>query len=148
MRNVAWQLRDGDEIADMDVVRSPPPGAKKPRKAPMLVAVTEGGYGKRMPIDLFATKGRGGKGMIAIKFKNDEDRLLALTQARGDGEVLLITQKGTLVRQSVNKISGQGRMATGVQLQRLDADDGVASVAVVAPDPDAAAAANYTDAAT
>jgi len=47
--------------------------------------------------------------------------------------VLLITQKGTTVRQSISAISEQGRAATGVQLQRLDASDRVASAAVVPP---------------
>ena len=45
--------------------------------------------------------------------------------------MLLITQKGTIVRQAVSDISEQGRATTGVQLQKLDADDYVASVAIV-----------------
>ena len=69
--------------------------------------------------------------MIAIKFKHAEDKLAALTQANADDQVLLITQKGTIVRQSVSAISQQGRAATGVQLQKLDPDDHVASVAIV-----------------
>ena len=51
-----------------------------------------------------------------------------------DEQVLLITQKGTIVRQSVSAVSQQGRAATGVQLQKLDADDQVASVAVASAD--------------
>jgi len=69
--------------------------------------------------------------MIAIKFKRDDDELVALSQAYEDDQVLLITQKGTIVRQEVRLISEQGRSTKGVQLQRLDADDCVASVAIV-----------------
>ena len=103
----------------------------------MLLAVTRGGYGKRVCVDAFPPKGRGGRGMIAIKFKNDSDELVALTQARTDDQVLFITQKGTAVRQSIAAIPEQGRAATGVQLQRLDPEDSVASAAIVPPiEPD------------
>ena len=56
---------------------------------------------------------------------------MALTQADADDQVLIITQKGTIVRQRVAVISRQGRAATGVRLQNLDDDDYVASVAIV-----------------
>ena len=97
----------------------------------MLLAVTRDGYGKRVEASAFGKKGRGGMGMIAIKFKESGDSLAALTQASDDEQVLLITQKGTIVRQKVSAISMQGRTATGVQLQKLDPNDYVASVAIV-----------------
>ena len=61
----------------------------------MLLAVTRDGYGKRVEASAFGKKGRGGMGMIAIKFKEEGDELAALTQAN-DGEqvLLLLTQKG------------------------------------------------------
>lgn len=149
-------LRPGDAIADMDIVRRP--GERDPEAqalvrgigttggasdavvedgGEMLLVVTRGGYGKRVRVDAFPPKGRGGSGMIAIKFKNDSDELVALSQARADDQVLFITQKGTTVRQSIAAIPDQGRMATGVQLQRLDADDELASAAIVPPiEPD------------
>ena len=83
-------LRPGDEIADMDVVRATADGSSASLRAAanlceaggeMLLAVTRGGFGKRMRVDNFSPKGRGGKGMIAIKFKSDEDELIALSQA-------------------------------------------------------------------
>ena len=46
----------------------------------MLLAVTRGGFGKQLRVDDFPTKGRGGKGVIAIKFKSEGDQLLALSQ--------------------------------------------------------------------
>ena len=136
------RLRDGDEIADMDVVRVGDRPADAivrggeaggERGGEMLLAVTRGGYGKRVRVDAFQPKGRGGQGMISIKFKNRDDRLVGLSQAREEDQLLLITKKGVTVRQAVAAISEQGRAATGVQLQRLDADDYVASAAIVPP---------------
>ncbi|EOD20608.1 DNA topoisomerase [Emiliania huxleyi CCMP1516] len=138
----SMRLRDGDEIADMDVVRVGDRPADAivrggeaggERGGEMLLAVTRGGYGKRVRVDAFQPKGRGGQGMISIKFKNRDDRLVGLSQAREEDQLLLITKKGVTVRQAVAAISEQGRAATGVQLQRLDADDYVASAAIVPP---------------
>ena len=103
-----------------------------------LIAVTRSGFGKRMSSNLFRRQKRGGKGVIAIKFKRPDDRLLALSPFANDGdddalddvELLLITQKGTVVRQRLDRIPGQGRATTGVKVQKLDPDDLVASVAI------------------
>ena len=89
--------------------------------------MTSDGFGKRVRTSSFGKKSRGGMGMIAIKFKHEGDSLVALTQANADDQVLIITQKGTIVRQRVAVISRQGRAATGVRLQNLDEDDHVAS---------------------
>ena len=60
----------------------------------MLLAVTRDGYGKRVEASAFGKKGRGGMGMIAIKFKEEGDELAALTQANdGEQALLLLTQK-------------------------------------------------------
>ena len=99
-----------------------------------LIAVTQRGFGKRVLVSRFKRQRRGGKGVIAIKFKDGVvggDRLLALSPVSEDEELLLITQRGTIVRQRINAISVQGRATTGVALQKLDDDDLVASVAIV-----------------
>ena len=72
--------------------------------------------------------------MIAIKFRAKNDRLIAISPISdlGDDELLLITQKGTIVRQRLSAISVQQRTATGVRLQKLDEDDHIASCAIVA----------------
>jgi len=126
----SMRMRDDDKIVDMQVVQ----GAAAEEKPRLLVAVTRCGFGKRMDVARFGTQGRGGKGMIATKFKRPDDELVALSQAYADDQVLLITQKGTILRQTVSDISAQGRATTGVQLQRLDPDDYVASVAIVPSD--------------
>ena len=62
--------------------------------------MTRYGFGKRMDVDRFKQQGRGGKGLIATKFKNAQDRLVAFSQVSEDEQVLLITQKGITVRTS------------------------------------------------
>ena len=88
-----------------------------------------------MRTSLFRSQKRNGKGVIAIKFKRDDDRLVALKAfdpgAEDEQELLLITAKGTIVRQRLSAISEQQRATTGVLIQRLDEDDEVASVAIV-----------------
>ena len=127
-------MREGDTIADMFVVprnEAVPKGGEAAEQ--QLGAVTRLGFGKRLALDHFRAQQRGGKGVIAIKFKRADDRLLALSPATAtdDDELLLITQKGTIVRQRLSAITQQGRATTGVKLQKLDEDDLVASVKVV-----------------
>jgi DNA gyrase subunit A len=134
-------MREGDEIADMFVVPAGG-GGEDGGEGQRLVAVTKCGYGKRMLTSHFRCQRRNGKGVIAIKFKRDDDRLVALSPTGGrsreggwiaesDQELLLSTAKGTIVRQRLSAISEQNRATTGVLLQRLDDDDCVASVALV-----------------
>ena len=59
-------------------------------------------------------------------------------------ELMLVTQRGIIIRQAIDAISIQSRMATGVQLQRLDGDDAIAAVAVV-PELEIDEAAAATD---
>jgi DNA gyrase subunit A len=124
----SMRMREGDRIADMFV------GAGAAAGRQQLVAITQQGYGKRVLASKFKNQARGGKGVIAVKFKRKDDELLALSPASSDEELLLITQKGTIVRQAISGISLQSRATTGVQLQKLDADDLVASVAIVPMD--------------
>ncbi|MEO0520150.1 MAG: DNA gyrase C-terminal beta-propeller domain-containing protein, partial [Cyanobacteria bacterium P01_A01_bin.116] len=67
----------------------------------------------------------------AMKFRKDNDELVALRIAEPDDELMIVSARGIIMRQSVNAISIQSRMATGVQLQRLDDDDAIAAVALV-----------------
>ena len=149
----SMRMSDGDTIADMFVLSAAEAFRGNDDGAParqMLVAVTAHGFGKRVSADKFRSQQRGGKGVIAIKFKNRDDRLVALSPARDDDELLLVTQKGTLVRQRMEAISEQSRATTGVRLQKLDEADLVASVALVpvgavAEEGDEASAADDAD---
>ena len=100
---------------------------------PWLLGVTMKGFGKRVPVGQFRLQHRGGIGVKAIRFKSKEDQLVALHVVNVDDELMIVTNRGIIIRQSVNDISPQSRSATGVRVQRLDSDDAIAAVALVPP---------------
>jgi len=100
---------------------------------PWLLGVTMKGFGKRVPVGQFRLQHRGGIGVKAIRFKSKDDQLVALHVVKADDELMLVTNRGIIIRQSVNDISPQSRSATGVRVQRLDTDDAIAAVALVPP---------------
>ncbi|MEA5418515.1 DNA topoisomerase (ATP-hydrolyzing) subunit A [Spirulina sp. CCNP1310] len=100
---------------------------------PWVLAVTSRGYGKRVPVDQFRLQRRAGLGLRAIKFKFDNDELVALGVVNQGDELMLITHRGIIIRQVVDAISPQSRSATGVRVQRLDQEDAIAAVALVPP---------------
>ncbi len=119
---------DEDLGADTDAIleESDNPG-------PWLLGVTMKGFGKRVPIGQFRLQHRAGLGVKAIRFKSKDDQLVALHVVNADDELMIVTNRGIIIRQSVNDISPQSRSATGVRVQRLDADDAIAAVALVPP---------------
>lgn len=72
-------------------------------------------------------------GITSTKFRKQGDAVAGLGLIGADEEILLVTQRGVIIRQAAGDISQQSRMATGVRLQRLDADDAIAAVAAVPP---------------
>jgi DNA gyrase subunit A len=102
---------------------------------PWVLTITTSGYGKRVPVSQFRLQNRAGKGTIATKFKGRQkgDKLAALCVVNEDDELMLVTSRGIVIRQSVSAISQQSRAATGVRVQRLDKDDAIAEVAIVPP---------------
>lgn len=100
-------------------------------QGPWILVVTTGGLGKRVPVNQFRLQNRAGMGIIATKFRKKGDTLAALTMVNEGEELMLVTNRGIIIRQSVNAISAQSRPATGVRLQRLDEDDAILAVAVV-----------------
>ncbi|MEM7796684.1 MAG: DNA gyrase subunit A, partial [Cyanobacteria bacterium P01_C01_bin.118] len=98
---------------------------------PWVLVIAAGGLGKRVPVDNFRLQNRAGMGLVGMKFRKDNDELVALRVVSPRDELMLVTQRGIIIRQAIDAISIQSRMATGVQLQRLDGDDAIAAVAVV-----------------
>jgi DNA gyrase subunit A len=103
---------------------------------PWVLAITQGGFGKRVPITQFRLQNRAGMGVKAIKFKSKTDRLASLHIVNEDDELMLVSNRGIIIRQAVNAISLQSRMATGVRVQRLDPEDAIAAVAPIPPAPE------------
>ena len=98
---------------------------------PWVLVVTMGGYGKRVPVSQFRLQNRAGMGLLATKFRLPKDQLAALRVVNQGDELMMVTSRGIIIRQIVDAISPQSRMATGVRVQRLDEDDAIAAVALV-----------------
>ena len=85
-----------------------------------VLTATEKGYGKRTPIDEYTRHGRGTKGMIAIQQSERNGKVVAATLVRAEDEIMLITDRGVLVRTRVSEIRELGRATQGVILIALD----------------------------
>jgi DNA gyrase subunit A len=85
-----------------------------------VLTATENGYGKRTSIGEYTRHGRGTKGMIAIQQSERNGKVVAATLAHSEDEVMLITDKGVLVRTRVSEIREMGRATQGVTLMSLD----------------------------
>ena len=86
-----------------------------------VLTATENGYGKRTSILEYTRHGRGTKGMIAIQQSERNGKVVAATLVRAHDEIMLITDKGVLVRTRVSEIRELGRATQGVTLMALDA---------------------------
>ena len=85
-----------------------------------VLTATENGYGKRTSIVEYTRHGRGTKGMIAIQQTERNGKVVAATLVRPDDEIMLITDRGVLVRTRVSEIRELGRATQGVTLIALD----------------------------
>jgi DNA gyrase subunit A len=112
---------------------------------PWILVVTAGGYGKRVPVGQFRLQNRAGMGIVASKFRKANDRMAALRIVNSGDELMMITNRGIIIRQAVNAISCQSRAASGVRLQRLDEEDEIVAVALV-PSSDVEETVEETDA--
>ena len=85
-----------------------------------VLCATENGFGKRTSIVEYTRHGRGTKGMIAIQQTERNGRVVAATLVRPADEIMLITDRGVLVRTRVSEIRELGRATQGVTLIALD----------------------------
>jgi len=84
-----------------------------------ILTVSENGYGKRTSIEDFPTYGRGGQGVIGMQTSERNGAVVGAVQVAESDEIMLISDKGTLVRTRVDEVSVQGRNTQGVRLIRL-----------------------------
>src|SRR5205823_5531985 len=84
-----------------------------------ILTATENGYGKRTAIEEYRITGRGGQGVISIQVSERNGSVVGATQVNPQDEVMLISNKGTLVRMPVSEISLVGRNTQGVRLINL-----------------------------
>ena len=114
-------LEDGQSVIAMLVAdgEASAESATESTRTSVLTA-TENGYGKRTHITEYTRHGRGTKGMIAIQQSERNGKVVAATLVSADDEIMLITDKGVLVRTRVSEIREMGRATQGVTLIALD----------------------------
>jgi DNA gyrase subunit A len=84
-----------------------------------VMTVTENGFGKRTPVEQFPVKGRGGMGVISIRTSERNGEQIGAVRVNDDDEIMLITDRGVLVRTRVADVSQMGRDTQGVTMIRL-----------------------------
>jgi DNA gyrase subunit A len=114
-------LGSDDVVVDMVAIK----------RASSILSVTENGYGKRTEVGEYRLTKRGAKGVINIKTSQRNGKVVAVKEVLNEDELMLVTAKGVINRQSVGSISVIGRNTQGVRLVKLDEGDKVVDVARV-----------------
>ncbi|KAA0934957.1 DNA gyrase subunit A [Psychrobacter sp. ANT_H59] len=96
-----------------------------------ILIACENGFGKRTFIEEFNTQNRGGGGVIAIKTSTRNGALVRATKVDSTDDIILISDKGTLVRTPVEHVASSGRNTQGVTLIRLSKDEKLVAMARV-----------------
>ncbi|MFV0558907.1 MAG: DNA gyrase subunit A [Enterococcus sp.] len=99
-----------------------------------VLVLTENGYGKRTKGSEYPIKGRGGKGIKTANITEKNGPLAGLTTVGGDEDIMLITNKGVLIRFNVANVPQTGRATLGVRLMKMEEDAKVVTMAKVAPE--------------
>jgi DNA gyrase subunit A len=116
------ELEGEDEVVGLEVV---PAGGS-------VLTVCANGYGKRTPIEEYRLQSRGGKGIINIKTAGRNGPVVGVKVLSGEAGVMLITEKGMIIRLNTGDISSIGRNTQGVRLIQLEEGDHLVSVARLA----------------
>lgn len=106
-------------------------------KEQLLLTVSEGGFGKRTSSYEYRVTGRGGQGVVNMALTKKNGNAVAATfPVTDDHQIMLVTDKGKLIRTHVNTIRTTGRSAQGVTIFKVGSDERVVSVAWLVEDQD------------
>ncbi|HNK78858.1 MAG TPA: DNA gyrase subunit A, partial [Nitrospira sp.] len=108
-------LEAGDEVIGMETIT--------PDSTTAILTVTEGGYGKRTPVNEYRVQGRGGKGIISVKTTERNGAAVGFLQVRDEDEIMLMAAQGKVLRCKVDDIREIGRNTQGVRLLDMDGDE-------------------------
>ncbi len=123
---IGIRIDEDDEVIGMESIIA---GGKA-----TLLAITENGFGKRTELDEYRVQIRGGKGVITYKVTQKTGKLVGARIATDDEDVMLITDKGTIIRLKVKDISVLGRSTQGVTLMRTTDGGRVVSMETLTPE--------------
>jgi len=120
-RGIRGMNVEGTELVGMDVI--------DPGKA--ILVVTDKGFGKRTPEESYRCQSRGGKGVLNINVTERNGSVIGFRQVGEEEDIMLITDKGRLIRMPVNQISKIGRVTQGVKLIGLAEGEKVVDLTVL-----------------
>ena len=123
---IGIRIDDDDEVIGMESVIA---GGKA-----TLLTITEHGFGKRTELDEYRVQNRGGRGVVTYKITPKTGKLVGVRIATEDDDVMLITDKGTIIRINVKDVSVLGRATQGVTLIRTNDGGKVVSVETLTPE--------------
>ena len=118
---IGMRLNSGDSVIAMQTLN----------QGKNLLVVSEYGMGKQTPVSEFHTQGRGGKGILCYKVNDKTGRLVAAKLIDEGTDILLITNRGQMMRTAAEDISVIGRNTSGVKIMNIDRgnDEYIASIA-------------------
>lgn len=118
------RLKKGDKVVGMEVISGNTAKGKE-----YLLVVTENGYGKRTDLIEYRLQGRGGSGTKAVNITPKTGDLVSSKILSGEeDELIVISQKGQVIKTKINSIAKLSRATQGVRIMRLEPGDKVASV--------------------
>ena len=123
---VGMKLDSGDKVVSMEILTL---GFN-------ILTVSEGGYGKRTEMDEYRLQSRGGKGIITMKTTDKTGRVVGGQQVTEDDQLMLISNKGKIIRMRIKDIRIIGRNTQGVRLIELEEGERVVSLARLAEKED------------
>ena len=118
------RLRDNDYVIGSAILK---PESK-------VFVISENGYGKQTAASEYPIKGRGGKGIKTTNITEKNGPLAGLTTVNGDEDIMVITDKGVMIRFKISDVSETGRATLGVRLINLGADSIVSTMTKVEPE--------------
>jgi len=101
------------------------------KHATTLLVATDKGFGKRSDLNDYRITKRGGKGIITVKTGDKNGKMISLMQVNDNDELVIMTNKGMVIRQGINSIRVMGRNTQGVRLIKLNEGDQIADIARV-----------------
>ncbi|MFQ5541787.1 MAG: DNA gyrase C-terminal beta-propeller domain-containing protein, partial [Candidatus Binatia bacterium] len=123
---IGVNLDKGDEVVSMEILNQ---GAS-------ILTVAENGYGKRTAIEEYRLQSRGGKGVITMKTTNKTGRVIGVQQVTDDDQLMMVTNRGKIIRLRLKDIRTIGRNTQGVRLIEMDEGERVVSLARLAEKED------------
>ena len=98
------------------------------RREGQVLVVSDKGFGKRSELSEYREQKRGGKGVFTLKANKKTGKLVAIMEVVDEDDLMIITNKGIMIRQSIEHLNIIGRNTQGVKLLRLDERAKIASV--------------------